>query len=276
MESLRWVDSTYIQKHQSDDPQTLRTMYYPNLVKYPLKGKAGGPKRVHQAVVQFLARYSRRVAILLGIYLLSLLPVVGRFVMPAASFYTFRKSVGTVPAAVIFGTGLVLPKRFIVRFMHSYYASRSLMRELVSDLFFSPICSARDCFFFLSRAYGAGQLEPYFTRIKFTPDQKRRWFKDREGVLFGFAFSFTVVLKTPFIGVLTYGIAQASTTYLITKITDPPPPPDAASGDFAESQTTWKNKHDFLQLSLDNLDKLNVPAAAARQAASPLPRKRFS
>ena len=80
---------------------------------------------------------------------------------------------------------------------------------------------------------------------------------DRQGVLFGFAFAFTVVLKTPFIGVLMYGIAQASTAYLVTKITDPPPSPADSEG-FAESQVTWKNKHDFLRLSLDNLDKLNV------------------
>lgn len=54
-----------------------------------------------------------------------------------------------------------------------------------------------------------------------------------------------------------YGIAQASTAYLITKITDPPPPPAASQG-FVESQVSWNNKHDFMQLSLENLDKLNV------------------
>lgn len=89
------------------------------------------------------------------------------------------------------------------------------------------------------------------------PDQKRRWFRDREGVLFGFAFAFTVVLKTPFIGVLMYGVAEASTAYLITKITDPPPTPAESEG-FAESQVTWKNKHDFLRLPLESIDKLNV------------------
>lgn len=71
---------------------------------------------------------------LLGVYLLSLLPLVGRFVMPAVSFYTFRENVGTTPAAVIFSTGLVLPKRYLVTFLHTYFASRSLMRELVSQL----------------------------------------------------------------------------------------------------------------------------------------------
>lgn len=54
-----------------------------------------------------------------------------------------------------------------------------------------------------------------------------------------------------------YGVAEASTAYLITKITDPPPTPAESEG-FAESQVTWKNKHDFLRLSLDNIDKLNI------------------
>ncbi|KAJ5198053.1 uncharacterized protein N7498_007170 [Penicillium cinerascens] len=230
MESIQWVDTTYIQKHKSDDPHNLRAMYYPPLVMFPTKGGARSSRPMSEAVMAFVHRYAKRMGMLLGIYLLSLTPIVGRFVMPAASFYTFRKHVGTAPAAAIFGAGLILPKAFIVRFLHTYFASRSLMREL---------------------------LEPYFRRIKFTPEQKRRWFRDREGVLFGFAFGFTVVLKLPFIGVLMYGVAEASTAYLVTKITDPPPTPAESEG-FAESQVTWKNKHDFLQLSLDSIDKLNV------------------
>ncbi|KAB8071655.1 hypothetical protein BDV29DRAFT_178861 [Aspergillus leporis] len=238
MESLKWVDVTYVDKHKSEDPKTLRAMYSPNLAMYSTKGSVGVSRPVGEGVVLFLRRYGRKFGMLLGIFLLSLLPIVGRFVMPAASFYTFQQGVGTVPAAAIFGTGLVLPKRFVVTFIHSYYASRSLMREL---------------------------LEPYFCRVKFTPEQKRRWFADREGVLFGFAFAFTVVLKAPFVGVLMYGVAQASTAYLVTKITDPPPSPAESEG-FAESQVTWKNKHDFLQLSLDNIDKINIAANSNKES----------
>lgn len=61
-----------------------------------------------------------------------------------------------------------------------------------------------------------------------------------------------------------YGVAEASTAYLITKITDPPPNPDQSEG-FAESQVTWANKHDFLQLSLENLDKINEAAVKKRE-----------
>lgn len=111
-------------------------MYYPNLIKYP-KNQKGAPakprKPINTALMAFMNRYARRVGMWLGIYILSLIPMVGRFVMPAASFYSVRKSVGTTPAAVIFGSGLVLPKQYIVFFLHTYFASRSLMRELVSS-----------------------------------------------------------------------------------------------------------------------------------------------
>jgi hypothetical protein len=39
--------------------------------------------------------------------------------------------------------------------------------------------------------------------------------------LFGFGVGFYIFLRIPLLGVLIYGIAEASTAYLITKITDP-------------------------------------------------------
>ena len=131
MDSLQWVDKTYVQKHKLDDPSKLRAMYYPNLVMYSAHASTSKPKSPKEAVTIFLLRYGRKAGISLAIFLLSYLPVVGRFVLPAASFYTFNKAVGTTPAAVIFGTGIFLPRRYLVRFLQSYFASRSLMRELV-------------------------------------------------------------------------------------------------------------------------------------------------
>lgn len=107
------------------------------------------------------------------------------------------------------------------------------------------------------------QLEPYFSRIRFTKEQKRRWFRDREGLLFGFGVGFYIFLKIPLLGVLIYGIAEASTAYLITKITDPPPQPGEAKG-FAESQTRWTNKHEFLKLPLEKIDLLNIKSRGER------------
>ena len=83
------------------------------------------------------------------------------------------------------------------------------------------------------------------------------WFRDREGLLFGFGVGFYLFLRIPLLGVLIYGIAEASTAYLITKITDPPPPP-AMSQQYMESQIRWTNKHEFLHLPLADLDANNV------------------
>lgn len=241
MESLRWVDQTYVVKHKQDDPKQLRAMYYPNMRQYPTHGDTAQQKTPREAGKKFLIRYGRKAGISLAVYLLSCLPYIGRFVLPAASFYTFNKSVGPQPAILIFGSSIFLPKRYLVTFLQSYFASRSLMREL---------------------------LEPYFARIRYSKEQKKAWFHDREGVLFGFGVGFFVFLKIPLLGVLIYGIAEASTAFLITKVTEPPPPPEEAR-EFAASEVHWKNKHEFLKLPLDKLDALNIKASNHTEAANP-------
>lgn len=229
MESLRWVDMTYVQKHKHDDPKDLRDMYYPNLRQYSTRDGSTHSTSTAEAVSMFLWRSIRKASISLAVYSLTYVPVVGRFVLPAASFYTFKEAVGLGPASIIFGTGILLPKRTLVIFLQSYFASRRLVREL---------------------------LEPYFARIRFTSEQKRHWFRSREGLLFGFGIGFYILLRVPLLGVLIYGIAEASTAYLITKVTDPPPAPSNSEG-FAASQQEWKNKQKFLSLSLGNMDNIH-------------------
>lgn len=96
-------------------------------------------------------------------------------------------------------------------------------------------------------------------------------------MLFGFGVGFFIFLKIPLLGVLIYGIAEASTAYLMTKITDPPPPP-AEFDSFAESQVRWKNKHEFLSLPLAKLDAHNVETDSTAQNPlhTDLPGKKFS
>ena len=149
MESLRWVDQTYVQKHKGEDPNQLRAMYYPNLRMYQTHGPAPSStdknpeqRTPKDAAIKFLIRYGRKAGISLAIYLVSLLPYVGRFVLPAASFYTFNKQVGLQPALIIFGSSVFLPKRYLIRFLQSYFASRSLMRELVC-YHLSSLCEHR-------------------------------------------------------------------------------------------------------------------------------------
>ncbi|TVY34622.1 hypothetical protein LSUB1_G004477 [Lachnellula subtilissima] len=267
MDSLAWVDKTYVStlktfatlpfsagicdalvpriyaKHKGEAPSTLREAYYPNLRMYATRDGSTHTVSKAEAITMFLVKFGKKLwlevvteygltlsnfqaGISLTIFALSYIPYIGRLVLPAASFYTFNKVVGLGPAAVVFGTGLFLPRRYLVIFLQSYFASRSLMREL---------------------------LEPYFSRIKFTKEQKKHWFHDREGLLFGFGVGFYLFLRIPLLGVLIYGIAEASTAYLITKVTDPPPPPASSEG-FAHSQQEWKNKHEFLSLKFSDLD----------------------
>jgi hypothetical protein len=113
-------------------------MYYPNLEKYP--DHAPKPdkekKPIKQAVIIYASKQGRKAAISLAVLALSYVPYVGRLVLPAASFYTFRKSVGTQPAAAIFAASLLFPRKYLVSFLQAYFSSRTLMRELVST---SPI-----------------------------------------------------------------------------------------------------------------------------------------
>jgi hypothetical protein len=132
MNSLAWVDQTYYQKHEGENPDELRAIYHANLKMYPTKGtNSDQNKDPYKALQAFLMRFGKKAGISLGVYLLSMLPYVGRFVLPAASFYTFNKSVGWQPAVVIFGSGIFLPKKYLIMFLQSYFSSRTLMRELV-------------------------------------------------------------------------------------------------------------------------------------------------
>jgi hypothetical protein len=133
MDSLLWVDQTYVQKHKSENPDNLRAMYYPNLEKYPEHAPRADKTQtpLKQAVIMYATKQGRRAGISLAVLALSYLPYVGRFVLPAASFYTFRKSVGTQPAAAIFAGSLLFPRHYLVSFLQAYFSSRTLMRELV-------------------------------------------------------------------------------------------------------------------------------------------------
>lgn len=84
-------------------------------------------------------------------------------------------------------------------------------------------------------------------------------------------------MKIPLVGVLIYGLAEASTAYLITKITEPPLPP-AEAEKFKQDSLRWKNKHEFLNLSLQNVDAHNIAMhkPAIQSDVRQTPRKTFS
>ena len=118
MDSLRWVDQTYVQKHKSEDPTHLRAMYYPTLKMYSTHGEVEKKEKrsLMDGVLLFASKYGKKAANSLTIYLLTFVPKIGSLVLPAASFYTFNKAVGPVPAGCVFAVGLILPKAWMVSF----------------------------------------------------------------------------------------------------------------------------------------------------------------
>lgn len=192
MKSLEWSDKIYSEKHSHDDKtkQPLRPLYSKTLLLYARNSSAYSSK----GFTLFLRRTMKRLGLGIVLYFLSLVPVVGKLVFPAAGFYSLYRALSEdlLLAAVVSCFGLLLfPKRTFIILVHGWLGSRALTREL---------------------------LEPYFSRIAFSDSQKREWFHDREGVLLGFGLAFYLALRLPLIGPLTYGIATASAAFLITKV----------------------------------------------------------
>jgi uncharacterized protein involved in cysteine biosynthesis len=192
MQSLEWSDKMYLDKHSQDtngkDP--LRPLYSKTLSLYARNPTSYSTRRFSK----FVRRTVKRLLLGLVLYILSLIPLVGRLVFPAAGFYSLYRALGEdlMLAAVIGGVGLLLfPKRTYVVLVQGWLSSRALTREL---------------------------LEPYFARIIFSDSQKREWFYEREGVLLGFGLAFYLAVRLPLLGPLIYGIATASAAFLITKV----------------------------------------------------------
>jgi len=135
MDSLGWVDKTYMRKHAEDPASTLRMEYYPNLVQWGEHTKGLKEDRdPRKPATEFIARSLKKAGISVAIYGASFLPVVGRFVLPTASFYSLQNAAGVGPAAAVFFIGIFVRRRYVIIFLQAYFASRSLTRELVSIL----------------------------------------------------------------------------------------------------------------------------------------------
>jgi hypothetical protein len=231
--SLNFVDKVYKTKHPESNRQ-----YYTALVQYNKEyhhlhvSKAPfnmdrliDQSADHRAFGDFLTSYAYRTLITLLVFVLSQMPYVGKLVLPCVSFYSFQKVVGSTAASAVFALGFAVPKRWMVMFLSSFWGSRSLVREL---------------------------LAPYFSRLPFSKKAKGKWFANREGIMFGFGAGFFLLLRIPFVGVLVYGLAEASAAYLITKVSDPPPSPPVKVVSWTESQILWTIKDKQLVQDLNS------------------------
>ncbi|KAG7150091.1 hypothetical protein HYQ46_000979 [Verticillium longisporum] len=71
MDSLQWVDLTYVQKHKHENPDNLRDMYYPNLKGYKVKDGSTHTTSTAEALSMFFMRFARKGGISLAIFALS-------------------------------------------------------------------------------------------------------------------------------------------------------------------------------------------------------------
>lgn len=259
--SLEFVDKIYKKKH----PESNRYFYSP--LAHTQKHHAAHKRIAHtypkptdiagwleylgqflthdSGFIQFLKRYLKHSALSLAVFLLSGVPIFGRVVLPATSFYSLKKVIGTSSAVAIFAVGLIVERKYMIIFLSTFWGGRRLVREL---------------------------LAPFFSRVPLDHEGRELWFKAREGIMFGFGCGFYWFLKVPFVGVLAYGIAEASSAYLISKVSEPLPPPGSSNHDlekWVQHEIEWTTKEKFLSGYTLNNDgfgtAVGIPGAFVRQ-----------
>lgn len=221
LESLKFIDSVSLAKHPNS-----KRRYYDNLIALsddsttrPIHLSIDSVRKKFfksQDFAVFVKRHVFKALSNIAILLIGRIPTFGRLFLSIISFLNLNDRIGTVRAAVVATLLHFLPKRYSVLFLSTYWASRSMVRDL---------------------------LLPYFTRVRFTKRENEQWIKSREGILFGFGFCYFLLLqKLPWVGLLIYGMAELSMAYLITKVSDPPPETVSQLLEWNLSQTIWNKE----------------------------------
>ncbi|OWB61837.1 hypothetical protein B5S29_g2741 [[Candida] boidinii] len=175
----------------------------------------------------FLKNYFIMITNSIIILILSKLPVVGKFVIPIFTFQHLNSYIGTPYSIGVLAITILFLNN------HSHF-DLSLINSIL-------------CIRTLLISF----LNPYFKKLPFNKNQKDRWINNRIGILYGFGIFFYFLINIPFIGLVIYGLGEASSGYLITKITDEPPPIREYKGsdinainDWVESECNWTQDYD--------------------------------
>ncbi|KAI7901244.1 uncharacterized protein BX663DRAFT_475722 [Cokeromyces recurvatus] len=209
MESLRYLDQQYPQRKP-----------------YATVLEQQKSKRNHWIdMKQYISRTWKKIRLGILLLLLSMLPVIGKFVFPAAGAYTTYKALGKTQAVVVGVCFFFLPQWATMKLVRALIGMRSLMRELLS---------------------------PYFIRMQMSHKEKRRWFSGRKDRLFGFSAIAYIMIRLPMVGILGYGIAQAASAYMLTIVTEPP----SKEALFKKKLDEQGNNVDDLR-EVDDHDKMN-------------------
>ncbi|KAI9299555.1 hypothetical protein BJ944DRAFT_172218 [Cunninghamella echinulata] len=179
IESLRYIDEPLTARQSSSDLL--------NKEKKEKKDKWLGMKL-------YIRRTWKKVRLGILVFLLSLIPVVGKFVFPAVGAYSSFKALGRTQGIAVGICFFFLPQWATMKLVRALIGMRSLVREL---------------------------LEPYFSRMKMTHKEKIKWFSGRKDIIFGFSAIAYLIIRIPYIGLINYGIAQCAVCYILTKVIDP-------------------------------------------------------
>lgn len=202
MTLLAYMDEVYVRNH----PERPTHRFYPPLqeaeVRPPRRSRLAAVVLVvlvplgikDPAFADFTARHLKRSAMTATISRVLHIRYVGSPLLGLALFLLLRNVLGSKPAAGAMALVAVLPRRYGLRGVAAFWGGRSTAHAL---------------------------LQPYLLRVPFLAAQRRRWFAAREGVLFGFGVCFYLLMKTPMVGVLVYGFAEASAAFMVTKTTEP-------------------------------------------------------
>ncbi|KAJ3336194.1 hypothetical protein HDU91_001863 [Kappamyces sp. JEL0680] len=153
---------------------------------------------VHIRLLKYLKRLFNRAKILVICQLLSLTPVVGRFVWPIATLWYITRTFGFKPALVLVGISVLVPSAasFLTRKPLSFVtALRLLSREL---------------------------LEPYLSRSNLSAKKQKEWLIQHQLVLSGFVTVFYPFLNYAFAGPLAFTCALHAMPAVWIEIVDLP------------------------------------------------------
>jgi len=128
------------------------------------------------------------------IYILISLPVVGRFILPGLLVMALNQM---FPFNISLGLGVMT-------------AVSKYVKKIVTYILFTCI--------FGIRTMNREVLEPFFCRVRMTPEEKIMWFKTYEPLLFGFMGGLYFLFIQPWYGPLFFAIAQGAIPTLLIEI----------------------------------------------------------
>ena len=145
---------------------------------------------------KYVIRSAKRFAYLIGCSLLSMIPVLGRFLWPIVTGLYCQRLLGKRATLILALTWVVYP-------------------SLAVALSYQPLR-------FLSglRAFSRELMEPYLCRSSMTSVQQRQWFSLNELKLYGFGFMIFLLSRMPVIGPLMFILAQTSIVVLFLSIVE--------------------------------------------------------